>query len=47
MASKARVRVSKSEIWSLVLCLRRYSMKGVLIRGAKEETRSQVSWDGP
>ena len=47
MASIAMVRASKSEIWSFVLCLRTYSIKGVFIRGTKEETISQVSWDGP
>ena len=45
--SIARVRASKSETWSLTLCLWTYSMNGVLIRGTKEETGSQVSWDGP
>ena len=47
MASIALVRASKSETWSFVLCLRTYSIKGVLICGRKEETGSQVSWDGP
>ena len=47
MASIARVRASKSGTWSLDLCLRTYSIKAVLIRGTKEETGSQVSWDGP
>ena len=47
MASITLVRASKSETWSFVLCLRTYSIKGVFMRGTKEETRSQVSWDGP
>ena len=42
MASIARVRASKSETWSLTLCLRTYSMNGVLICGTKEEAGSQV-----
>ena len=41
------VSAAKSETWILVLCLRMYSMKGVLTRGTNEETGSQVSWDGP
>ena len=47
LAAIARVSAAKSETWILVLCLRMYSMKGVLIRGTNEETGSQVSWDGP
>ena len=47
MASIALVRASKSMTWIFVLCLRTYYMKRVLIRGAKEETGSQVSWEGP
>ena len=47
MASIARARASKSETWSLVFCLRTYSMNGVSIRGTNEETGSQVSLDGP
>ena len=46
-ASIPWVRASTSQTWSWILCLRRNSMKGVLIRGAKDETGSQVSWDGP
>ena len=42
-----RVSAAKSETWIWVLCLRMYSMKGVLTRGTNEETGSQVSWDGP
>ena len=45
MSSIARVADSKSETWSLVLCLRRYSMRGVLILGTKEDIGSQVSCD--
>ena len=37
----------KSGTWNFVLCLQTYSMKGVLIRGTKEETGSQVSSEGP
>ena len=47
LAAMARVSAAKSETWILVLCLRMYSMKGVLTRGTNEETGSQVSWDGP
>ena len=47
MVSIARVMASKSETPSLTLCLQMYSTNGVLIRGTKEETGSQVSWDGP
>ena len=47
LAAIARVSAAKSETWILVLCLRMYSMKGVLTRGTNEETSSQVSWDGP
>ena len=47
LAAIARVSAAKSETWILVLCLRMYSMKGVLTRGTNEETGSQVSWDGP
>ena len=47
LAAIARVSAAKSETWILVLCLRMYSMKGVLPRGTNEETGSQVSWDGP
>ena len=47
MASISQVRDSKSETSNLVLCLRTQSIKGVLIRGTKEKTGSQVSWDGP
>ena len=47
MASIAFVGASKSEAWSLVLCLGTYSMKGVLICGTKEEPGSQVFWQGP
>ena len=47
LAAIARVSAAKSETWILVLCLRMYSMTGVLIRGTNEETGSQVSWDGP
>ena len=47
LAAIARVNATKSETWILVLCLRMYSMKGVLTRGTNEETGSQVSWDGP
>ena len=47
LAAIARVNAAKSETWILVLCLRMYSMKGVLTRGTNEETGSQVSWDGP
>ena len=47
LAAIARVSAAKSETWTLVLCLRMYSMKGVLTRGTNEETGSQVSWDGP
>ena len=43
----ARVSAAKSETWILVLCLRMYSMKGVVTRGTNEETGSQVSSDGP
>ena len=47
LAAIARVSAAKSETWILVLCLRMYSMKGVLTRGTNEQTGSQVSWDGP
>ena len=47
LAAIPRVSAAKSETWILVLCLRMYSMKGVLTRGTNEETGSQVSWDGP
>ena len=47
LAAIARVSAAKSETWILVLCLRMYSMKGVLTRDTNEETGSQVSWDGP
>ena len=47
LAAIARVSAAKSETWILVLCLRMYSMKGVLTRGTNEDTGSQVSWDGP
>ena len=47
LAAIARVSAAKSETWILVLCLRMYSMKGVLTRGTNEGTGSQVSWDGP
>ena len=47
LAAIARVSAAKSETWILVLCLRTYSMKGVLTCGKNEETGSQVSWDGP
>ena len=47
LAAIARVSAAKSETRILVLCLRMYSMKGVLTRGTNEETGSQVSWDGP
>ena len=47
MASIAPVRAPKSETPSFVLYLWTYSIKGRLIRGTKEETGSQVSWDGP
>ena len=47
LAAIARVSAAKSETWILVLCLRMYSMKGVLTRGTNEEMGSQVSWDGP
>ena len=47
LAAIARLSAAKSETWILVLCLRMYSMKGVLTRGTNEETGSQVSWDGP
>ena len=40
-------RASKSDAWSWILCLRTNSVKGVLIRCTKDETGSQVSWDGP
>ena len=43
--SIARVTASKSETCSWILCLRTYSMKGVLICGTKDETDSQVSWE--
>ena len=46
-ASIARLRASKSKTWSWTLCLRTNSTKGVLIRGTKDETGSQVSCDGP
>ena len=46
-APLAAMSAAKSETWILVLCLRMYSMKGVLTRGTNEETGSQVSWDGP
>ena len=42
LAAIARVSAAKSETWILVLCLRMYSMKGVLTRGTNEETGSQV-----
>ena len=45
MASIALVRASKSETWSLVLCLRTYFIKGTLIHGTKEGRGSQVSWE--
>ena len=41
--SIARARASKLETWSWILCRRTNSMKGVLIRGAKDDTGSQVS----
>ena len=47
MPSIALVRASKSGTWSFVLWLRKYSVKGVLTRGTKEETDHQVSWNGP
>ena len=47
LAAIARLSAAKSETWILVLCLRMYSMKGVLTRGTNGETGSQVSWDGP
>ena len=47
LAAIARVSAAKSETWILILCLRMYSMKGVLTRGTNEETGSQVSWDSP
>ena len=47
LAAIARVSAAKSETWILVLCLRMYSMNGVLTRGTNVETGSQVSWDGP
>ena len=47
LAAIARVSAAKSETWILVLCLRMYSMKGVLTCGTNEETGSQVSLDGP
>ena len=47
LAAIARVSAAKPETWILVLCLRMYSMKGVLTRGTNEGTGSQVSWDGP
>ena len=47
LAAIARVSAAKSETWILVLCLRMYSMKGVLTPGTNEETGSEVSWDGP
>ena len=47
LAAIARVSAAKSETWILVLCLLMWSMKGVLIRGTKEETGFQVSWNGP
>ena len=47
LAAIARVSAAKYETWILVLCLRMYSMKGVLTRGTNKETGSQVSWDGP
>ena len=40
LAAIARVSAAKSETWILVLCLRMYSMKGVLTRGTNEETGS-------
>ena len=47
LAAIALVSAAKSKTWILVLCLRMYSMKGVLTRGTNEETGSKVSWDGP
>ena len=47
LAAIARVSAAKSETWILVLCLRIYSMKGIVTRGTNGETGSQVSWDGP
>ena len=51
LAAIARVSAVKSETWILVLCLRMYSMKGVLTRGTNEETGSQdgadVEWAVP
>ena len=47
LAAIARASAAKSETWILVLCLRMYSMNGVLTCGTNEETGSQVSWDGP
>ena len=46
MAIVALVRAFKSETWIVVLWLRTYSMKGVLICSTKEVTGSQVSWEG-
>ena len=43
----ARVRASGSETWSLVLCLRTYYIKEVLINGTKEEAGPQLSWISP
>ena len=47
LAAIAGVSAAESETWILVLCLRMYSIKGVLTPGTNEETVSQVSWDGP
>ena len=42
-----RVRGSRLETWSWILCRGTYTMKVVLIFGTKEETASQVLLDGP
>ena len=47
LAAIPRVSAAKSETWILDLCLRMYSMKGVLICGTNGEMGSQVSWEGP
>ena len=47
LAAIARVSAAKSGTWILVLCLRMYSMKGVLSCGTNEETGFKVSGDGP
>ena len=47
LAAIARVSAAKSDTWIFVLCLRMYTMTGVLTHGTNKETVSQVSWDGP